>query len=344
MHRLPWLAAAMLAWSAAASAQTADVILLRDNTSREGVVLKVTSDSVTLRLQGSEVTLPLKDLRPDSAYLLLRRRLADNDVRGWYDLGEFCQANGLLREALQVFQRVIDLDPSLRPALEPKMEEVRAGDAKAMFDRASALAREEKHEEALRAFSLLLDKYPASGPAAQAKEELRKLADVIQKENDDRQKRLAAAQQQVHDQRAKTDEAAETQRLAQALRVLDDGQKLFNEGLDQEGKGVTGRARKSWEAAVAKIEESRATLLDLTTKARTAPVQESAKRELANATRLAIAVYDNLGQMEAVDQNFRDAVRWFNKAIALDPTDRVATELKARIAAEQINRRVRVGN
>jgi tetratricopeptide (TPR) repeat protein len=169
MSRPTWILVALLAGSVPAAAQPADLIWLRDNTSREGVVLKVTADSVTLRLQGSEVTLPLKDLRPDSAYLLLRRRLGENDARGWYDLGEFCQQNGLNREALQAFQRVIDLDPAQRAALEPKLEEVRAADAKALFDRAAALAREEKHEDALRAYSVLLEKYPASGPAAQAK-------------------------------------------------------------------------------------------------------------------------------------------------------------------------------
>jgi tetratricopeptide (TPR) repeat protein len=350
MHRRRAPAAAALLLAAAgaipsaAQAPAPELLWLRDNTSREGTVLQVTADSVTIRSQGSEITLPLKDLRPDSAYLLQRRRLADTDAKGWADLGEFCLRNGLHREALGAFGRAADIDPAQRAALEPRMEEVRAADAKAMFDRAAALAREEKIEEALRAYGLLLDKYPTSGPAAQAKEELKKLADLVQRQNEDRQKRLAAAQQQAQDQRAKADESAEAQRLAQTLRGVEEGQKLLAEGLDQEGKGVTGRARKAWEAAAARLEESRVALLDLHAKAKTPGVQDAAKREVANATRLLIVTYDSLGQMEAVDQSFRDAVRWFNKALALDPTDRVATDLKARIAAEQIVRRVRVGN
>jgi len=344
-YRPAFLLALFLAAAGAlpAGAQQTETIWLRDNTSREGILLKVTADAVTLRSQGSEITLPLKDLRPDSAYLLLRRRLADNDAPGWIGLGEFCSQNGLYREALQAYGRAAEIDPAQRAALEPKLEEVRAADAKAMFDRAAALAREEKHEEALRAYSLLLDKYPASGPAAQAKDELKKLAEEIQKQNEDRQRRLAAVQQQAQDQRAKTDEAAEAQRLAQALRTVDEGQKLLAEGLDQEGKGVTGRARKIWESAIVRLEEARAALLDLQAKAKTPNVQESAKRELVNATRILVVTYDSLGQMEAMDQAFRDAIRWFNKALALDPNDRVATDLKARIAAEQITRRVRVG-
>jgi tetratricopeptide (TPR) repeat protein len=346
MPRRPALLIALLLAGAAplpAADPQPDLLWLRDNTSREGVVLRVTDQDVTLTLQGSEVTLPLKNLRPDSAYLLLRRRLAPGDAHGWARLGDFCLQNGLPREATQAYQRAADQDPSLAATLETKLAEARTADARAMLDRGAALAKEERHEDALRAYSLLLDKYPAGEHAAQAKEELRKLAETIQRQNEERQKRLAAVQLQAQDQRAKDDEAAEARRLTGALRTLDDGQKLFVEGLEQEGKGVTGRAQKAWEAAVAKLEEARASLLDQQARAKTPAVLESAKRELATATRLLITVYDSLGQMAAVDQSFRDATRWFNKAIALDPTDRVATDLKARLAAEQITRRVRLG-
>ena len=339
------LAALALAVAAAlsAAAEQREVVWLRDNTAREGVVIRVTDDSVTLRDDQSEITLPLADVRPDIAHRLLRARLSDNDAAGWYRLGEFALKNGLHAEALQAFNRVVDLDPKQKATLEPKIDEVRAADAESIFARARALAAEDKFEDALRTYSVLLNKYPASGHAAQAKDELKALAERIQRANDERQKRLAAAQQAAQDQRAQADDAADAARLTRALKAYEEGQKAFAEGLDQEGRGVSGRARKAWEASVAKLEESRAALLDLQTKAKTPAVQDAAKREVATVTRILIAVYDSLGQMEAVDQSFRDAVRWFNKALALDAADKVATDLKARITAEQIARRIRVG-
>lgn len=346
MSRRSLFAPAALAWilgAVPAPGQPADVVWLRDNTTREGVILQVTPQAVTLREKESEITLPIADLRPDSGYRLLKGRLSPDDIRGWYDLGDYALKNGLHAEALRAYHRVIELDPAQGAALEPKIEEVRAADAGAIFKRAGELAAEEKFEDALRTYTLLLDKYPASGHAAQAREELRKLAELIQRQNDERQKRLAAAQQQAQEQRVQADGAAEAGRLTRAVRVFEEGRKLFAEGLDQEGKGVTGRAKKAWESAVARLEEARLTLLDLQAKAKAAGVQETARREAATVTRILIVAYDSLGQMEAVDQSFRDAVRWFNKALALDPTDRVATDLKARIAAEQITRRVRVG-
>ncbi len=320
-----------------------ELIWLRDNTSREGTLLRVTERDVTLRLQGSEVTLPLADLRPDSAYLLLRRRLAADDAAGWLHLAEFCRQNGLYREALQAYGRVAEINPAQAAALEPKREEVRASDARALADRADALTQEGKLEDALRAWSLLLEKYPVGEAAGRAKEELKRIAEAIQKENEERQKRLAAVQQKAQDQKAKDEEAVESKRLTQALQAVEEARKLFAEGLDQEGKGVTGRAEKAWQAAAARLEAARAALVDLQTRAKTPEVQEAAQRETVSVTRLLIAVYDSLGQMAAVDQSFRDAIRWFNKSLALDPTDRVATELKTRIAAEQITRRVRMG-
>lgn len=331
------------AMSLPAAAQQNEIIWLRDNTSREGVVVRVTREAVTLRHQGGEATLSIDGLRPDCAYHLLRTRLSADDVRGWYELGDFAYRNGIYAEALQAYNRVVSLDPNQRAALEPRVEEVRAADAKAIFDRAAAWVAEEKYEDALRAFSLLLDKYPTSGHAAQAKEELKKLKDLILRQNEDRQKRLAAVQQQAQEQKAQADAASEAQRLTRALAGVEEGQKLFREGLDQEGQGATGRAERAWQAAASKLEEARVTLADLQATARTQNVQDAAKRELASVTRILIAAYDSLGQMAATEQSFRDAIRWFNKALALDPTDRVATDLKARMAAEQISRRVRLG-
>lgn len=333
----------LLLSSLPAAAQQTDVIWLRDETIREGTLVQVTREALTLRTKESEITLPLANLRPDCAWRLLKARLAEKDLRGWHDLGDFALKNGLHAEALQAYTRVIEIDPSQQAALEPKIEEVRAADAAALFTRAQGFAAEEKFEDALRAYTYLLDKYPASGHAAQAKEELKALAARIEKQNEERRQRLAAAQQLAQEQRAQADESAEAQRLTRAVRAAEEGQKLFAEGLDHEGKGVTGRAKKAWEAAVAKLEESRAALLDLQAKAKTPAVQDAARREVSSVTRILIVTFDSLGQMEAVDQSFREAVKWFNKALALDPTDRVATDLKARIAAEQIARRIRVG-
>jgi tetratricopeptide (TPR) repeat protein len=347
MNRTPVLALALasaLAVPSVAFTQSAETLYLRDNTPREVTVLQVSSDAVTIRYQGSEVVLPLKDLRPDSAYKLLRRRLSDPDAPGWLHLGEFCARSGLHREALEAYRRVIDLAPDQRLAIEAKMEEIRRAEGKETLDRARTLVREKKIEEALRAYSQLLEKHPTGPTAEAAKEELKRLAEEVQKQNEERQQRLAAAQHQIQTQRAKAEETVEAQRLARARNLHEEGRKLHIEGLDYEGRGTTGRARKAWEAAAAKIEDARVTLLDLQDKARTPDVQEAAKRELAAATRLLIAIYDSLGQMDAMDHSFRDAIRWFNKALALDPTDRVASDLKARIAAEHIVRPVRIGN
>jgi tetratricopeptide (TPR) repeat protein len=327
-----------------AAAQAPETIWLRDGAPREATVLRTTDDSVTLRYQGSEVTLPLKALRPDSAYRLLRRRVADQDAQGWQDLGAFCAQNGLIREAVEAYRRTIELAPDRRTALEPQIEALRLAEAKEMLDRAQALARDKKPEEALRAYSQLLERHPTGAAAAQAKEDLKRLADEVQKQNEERQQRLAAAQHQAQTQRAKAEEAVESQRLSRARTGLEEGRKAFTEGLDQEGRGTTGRARKTWEAAAAKLEDARAMLLDLQDRAKSQDVQDSAKRDATTATRLLIATYDSLGQMDAMDHSFRDAIRWFNKALALDPTDRVATDLKARIAAEHLQRSIRVGN
>ena len=90
------------------------VSLSMPNGQVRGEVIKVTKSEVTLRdAAGKEQIIPLLILKPKEVYLCRSLALDAKDAKGQFELGEFCQKNGMEREAKDAFDIAVHLDASL---------------------------------------------------------------------------------------------------------------------------------------------------------------------------------------------------------------------------------------
>jgi hypothetical protein len=102
----------------APSALAADEVHLRGGGRLSGVVLERTAESVLVEVGPGQIRLPMirveRIVVGPSALALYRTRaaaLAADDVNGWVRLARWAEAQGLLTQAREAYQRVLDLDP-----------------------------------------------------------------------------------------------------------------------------------------------------------------------------------------------------------------------------------------
>jgi hypothetical protein len=107
----------------APSAVAADEVYLRGGGQLSGVVLERTAASVLIEVGPGQIRLPmsrvLRIATGPSALAHYRTRaaaLAGADVNGWLQLARWAEAQGLLTQAREAYEHVIDVDPSNAPA------------------------------------------------------------------------------------------------------------------------------------------------------------------------------------------------------------------------------------
>jgi DnaJ-class molecular chaperone len=156
-----------------------------------------------LRLQiagGAVVTVPLAEvahverrpiapeklLRPAEYYQFQRKKLADGDAQGRYELGVWCFNNGLAREARVELEEAVRLDPALKEPSRPFLEDLARRDERAaslLALAALALIDRGRRAEGAKALAKMLEEYghtklarSAGAQAALLKEHFPRLA------------------------------------------------------------------------------------------------------------------------------------------------------------------------
>jgi len=120
--------------------------------------------------------------------------------------------------------------------------------------------------------------------------------------------------------------------------VYDDARKLNGDGLEYEGNTSVSKADKSWRAAETALFTCKDLLMEVAAGTKDVEALAAAKKMEADCDALLVIVYGNIGHLWAVERYYKEATKWLNRALAIDPTNHFATEIKLQVAAQQIRR------
>lgn len=344
--RRPLAAALLLCASLCASfggLASGEIVALKDGRILEGDILEVTEEKVSLRIQGADMAIPLSSVSPEHVYRLRSKRLDPKDARGHFALGEFCLANSLVTQGIRLLEKAVELEPARKEAADRAIAAAVAKDATELLEAGRALLQDSKYDEALRRLQVLLEKYPQSAQAGEAKKVMTDATEGIKKRNEEREKQLAALEKKKADDKAAKGEDAIKARFDLAGRLVEEAKKLHVEGLDHEGNTRVTRAHQTWERGVARLLEARAALVDVQAQTKVDELKSAGKDKVSEVDRWLVIIYSSLGHLWAMELNFRDSIKWLNKALAIDPQDKIASELKLKVAEQQIQRRSFIG-
>lgn len=316
-----------------------EIIEFRSGSLFEGEVAELTADTLTLTLSdGATMTVALKDLTPFSVYRIRSRRLAKEDGQGHWDLATYCLEQKMYAPARKELAAAVAADPKRQAEVDARLAQAAEDEAQMMFDQARALLDVGEYQNALKGFQLLLARYPKSPLAAAAQKAITDATTALKAENDKKAQALELAGQKAAAAQQAQGEAGLKARFDTALKAIEDGKTLNVEGLDAEGETKVSRADRAYQAALAKFEEAGELLDAVLTATKDADLIAAAKDQRLGTDRWRVITCDNLANLWAVELNLREAMKWCNRALAIDPADHVATELKLEVTRQMLRR------
>ena len=319
-----------------------DVLQLKSGSILIGKITKVEQDAITIELdKGGSTTLQVTDIEPYTVYKVRAARIDDKNAKQHLELGDFCFGNKLFLAASQEYNKALELDPSLKDTIQKKLEEVNASDAKQLFEDGITLVKQDNLEEAVKKFRTILDKYQDSSFANQAKEELSKLTAIIKDRSEQKLKQLEEAKKKMAEQKAKESESKVKFIFDGGLKSIEEGKTFNANGLNAEAKGNITAADNGYKQAETSLLNAKRNLDGVLSTTKDVDIIDATKDKVKEAENMLVTVYDNLGNLWALQDNFTEATKWLNKALAIDPHDKVATELKLAITQARI--RLRTG-
>jgi tetratricopeptide (TPR) repeat protein len=315
-----------------------EVVELRSGSRMDGEVVEVTADTVTIKVDNATMKIPMTSIDPYCAYNLRLSRIDPKDAQAHMALGDFCLANGLYSEARHEYRRAVEQDLAQTDAANAKLAELGEKESAWMFEQAGKLTKETKFSDAAKRLEMLLSRYPECKQADDAKKALAALTETIRKQNEERERLLKMLDKKAADDKAAKGEGLLKSKFDEGSAALDAAKTANADGLDNEGATKVSRADKAWKESVDRLVEARDIIAAVLKETKDVDLMTAGKAKLVEIDRWLVIVYCNLGHLWAVEGNFKDAVKWLNKALAIDPTDKVATELKLRVAEQQIRR------
>lgn len=317
----------------------AETIELKTGTTMQGEIVETTADAIVLEVDGARLTIKMSDIAPYQQYRLRVKQLADGDAPGHFALGEFCRASGLYSQARTEYDKALAIDAALGDKIRPALEALATAEADAWLGRGKAAIQEGRLEDALKHLQVLTSRFPDTAQAADAKTLMAEATQSLRQRNEEKERQLKA----LADQRAGKGRGEEelTARFQTALRLVEEGKLANAEGLDHEGATKTSRAQKAFEKAVAAFREAREIVAEILKTSKDVDLLAAAKEKAPELDRWLVIGYENLGHLWAVEFNFREALKWLNKALAIDPNDKFALELKLKMAEQHIGRNAR---
>lgn len=298
-------------------------LLTRDGRKISGKVIADDGIKLTVKLaNGTTTELRYEDIRPRTMYRLLAGKAAKNDARAQLSVARYALGAGLLGAAQKHFALAAKADPLWRDEAERGIAKVRERQASAYLGRARKALEKKRYKEAERDLLEVLHNYPES----KAADEAVTLHAGILEEAEKRLEQELAAEKAKHDEK-----------LMRRLAPLYDE---FQHAVNDTRKALADHTRRS--AKIRKLQESLRHAKRI--KSRLAALEKQhdghgsheALEELERRTRsLEYGTLIHLANIHRGEQSFRRANEWIDRAIALDPQNRRAHYVKARIATEE---------
>ncbi|MBV8880602.1 MAG: hypothetical protein JO332_11590 [Planctomycetaceae bacterium] len=292
-----------------------DVLQKRDGGIVVGRIQKLEAETVEILVNGEKDPrkIYLRELNPYSVYKIRLDRLDKNSGDAHFALGEFCMANGLYPPATKEFDEAARLDKNLEEKAKKRREEAHNEDGRARFEDAKRLAAERKYDEANKICQSLVEKYSDTPYSEEARRLISKIAEDLAKENEAKKKQIEDKKEEKEKKKAAMAENQEKDLIAKTSEMIEDGVKLWLEGLDGEAKNLT-RAEKGWKGAEAVLLNAHRNV-EYLLKSNDLETIKKAKDFERAIDSILVKVYYRLGRMWAVELSYPTALEWLNKAM-----------------------------
>jgi len=307
--------AAMLLLAAPQDRKTDDVLQKRDGGLLVGRVTKLDEHTLDILVNGEREPRRLlyRDLMPYSVYKVRLERIDRTSGEARMSLGDFCMTSGLFTQAAKEFEEAAKLDKALEEKAKKRRLEAHHEDARSRFEEAKKLHQKKDQEEAIRILNLLLDpRYEDTPYPAEARQLLAKIAEEVKAEKEALKAQLDADKKNKDAMKAAAAANAESDLVTKTLVMIEDAQKAYVEGLDNEPKNLT-KADKAWKEAERLLLTARRNLEPLVKSGDAETVKKA--REIDRQINFGLVrAYYRLGRMFAVELNYPNALEYLNKA------------------------------
>ena len=306
-----------------------DVIQLKgDGGLLVGKVTDITDTTLEMTLKdgNKKVTLDLSQIHPSSVYRVKSTRIDPKSAEAHWALGDYCKANKLYYDAAAEYDKAAALDAGLKDKAGKAKADMRGEDARGKFEQAKRLGAERKYTDALDLLKQILEKYPETTYAEEARRELDKLAAEVAKDNEAKRAELEDKKRRKEEEAAKVAENAEKTDLKRAQDLVGEAKTAWGEGLDWEAKGNLTKADKAWKTSDAKLTASRG-LCEKLEKSNDVNMIKSAKDLEKDVDGWIVRTCYRLGRLWATELNSTEAIGLINKGIKLEPDHHLLNEV-----------------
>lgn len=325
------LLAAILSLGAQDAKKQDDVLQKRDGGLLVGRILKIEADAFEVLVNGEREPRKLlfRDLMPYSVYRARLERIDKASGAARMELAEFCVSQGLFAQAVREFEEAGRLDKGLEERAKKRRDEAHHEDARAKFEEAKKHYQKKDYEEAVKLLHLLLEsRYEGSPYQPEAKTLVAKITEEIKAEKDEIRKQIEADKAKKEAAKENAKAAVEADLVHRTSLLLEEAQKAFGEGLDNEPKNQT-RAEKAWRTSEAALLAAKKNV-DALIKTNDVELIKKAREIDKQADQSLVKVYYRLGRLFASDLNYPTALEWLNKAMKIphdEHTDRLINEV-----------------
>jgi tetratricopeptide (TPR) repeat protein len=325
------LLAAILSLAAQDAKKQDDVLQKRDGGLLVGRILKTEADAFEVLINGEREPRKLlfRDLMPYSVYRARLERIDKASGAARMELAEFCVSQGLYAQAVREFEEAGRLDKGLEERAKKRRDEAHHEDARAKFEEAKKHYQKKDYEEAVKLLHLLLEsRYEGSPYQPEAKTLVAKITEEIKAEKDEIKKQIEADKAKKEAAKENAKAAVEADLVHRTSLLLEEAQKAFGEGLDNEPKNQT-RAEKAWRTSEAALLAAKKNV-DALIKTNDVELIKKAREIDKQADQSLVKVYYRLGRLFASDLNYPTALEWLNKAMKIphdEHTDRLINEV-----------------
>ncbi|HZE96468.1 MAG TPA: hypothetical protein VE981_05550 [Planctomycetota bacterium] len=319
-----------------------DVLQKKDGGIIVGRIQKLDADIVEILINGEKEArrISLRELNPYSVYKIRLDRIDKSSGDAHLALAEFCMANGLYAPATKEFDEAARLDKNLEEKAKKRREEAHNEDARAKFEDAKRLAAERKYDESNKLCQVIVEKYSDTPYFDEAKKLISKIAEDIAKENESKKKQLEDKKEQQEKKKLAVTENQEKDVVAKTAEMIDEGNKLWLEGLDGESKNLT-KAEKGWRGAEAVLLAAHRNV-EFLLKSNDVETIKKAKEYERAIDSILVRCYYRLGRMWAVELSYPTALEWLNKAMKIphdEQMDRQINEILLTISQLKMRER-----
>ncbi len=319
-----------------------DVLQKRDGGILVGRILKVESDWVEVLVNGEKESrkVSFKELNPFSVYRIRLDRIDKGSGAAHLELAEFCMASGLYSTAVKEFDEAARLDKSLEDKAKKRREEAHNEDGRSRFEEAKRLATEKKYDEANKICQMIVEKYADTPYFEEAKKLVARIAEDIAKENEAKKLALQEKKDEKEKKKEKLKEDQEKDLLTKTAELIDEANKLWLEGLDNEAKNLT-KAERSWKSAEIALQGARRNV-EFLLKSNDVETIKKSKELDHQIDAVLVKTYYRLGRMWAVELSYPNALEWLNKAMKIphdEQMDRQVNEILLTISQLKMRER-----